>query len=242
MNVAKIKLISFDLWETLISDDNQRERNKLRVKNLKLIFEKYNYHISKKKLLDSLVFISKTCTQNHNLGIDKPSIYRIKELLRYLNIDLNDQNFEMEILSVLDKSFLEFPPSIFPFTTKILDSLRKNYLLCLTSNTGITSPEYYKKYLDSIEILNKFNKLYLSNELLIAKPSSLIFKRILDDFKLKPKQVIHVGDNLFTDIFGAKKEGINTLYINKRKSVQSDLNIIPDYTLKDISGLINLFN
>ena len=78
--------------------------------------------------------------------------------------------------------------------------------------------------------------------MLIAKPSSLIFKKILDDFRLKPKQVIHVGDNIFTDIFGAQKTGISTLYINKRKSVQNGLKIIPDYTLKDISGLINLIN
>ena len=59
----------------------------------------------------------------------------------------------------------------------------------------------------------------------------------------KNQGIKHLGVEPSTNVAEvAKKEGINTLYINKRKSVQNDLNIIPDYTLKDISGLINLFN
>ena len=76
---------------------------------------------------------------------------------------------------------------------------------------------------------------------MIAKPSSLIFKKIADDFNLKANQIVHVGDNLFTDIFGAKKIGINTIHINKRKSVLKGLNFSPDYTVKDISELLRLF-
>ena len=37
--------------------------------------------------------------------------------------------------------------------------------------------------------VDKFQKLYLSNELLVAKPSLSIFKIICDDFKLKPYEM-----------------------------------------------------
>ena len=76
---------------------------------------------------------------------------------------------------------------------------------------------------------------------ILIPSSSLIFKKIANDFKLRANQIIHVGDNLFSDIFGAKKIGMNTVYINKRKSVLNNLNFSSDYTVKDISELLKLF-
>ena len=46
MDSTKIKLISFDLWETLISDNyktnSTKKRNDLRAMKLKSLFKKYN--------------------------------------------------------------------------------------------------------------------------------------------------------------------------------------------------------
>ena len=242
MDTTKIKLISFDLWETLIFDSkNHNQRNKLRINNLRLLFDKYGQAISDEKILESLSFISKNCSQDHNSGFDKKTDIRIKELLNFLDIKIDNKLIEKEILNALDSSFLKHPPSIFSTAIKILNSLKKRYSLCLTSNTGITSPKIYRKYLDEVGIFDKFDKLYLSNELLVSKPSSSIFKIILDDFKLKPYEIVHIGDNLFTDIFGAKKCGFGTVFINKRNSVNNNLKIYPDYTVKDISKIPDLF-
>ena len=87
MDTAKIKLISFDLWETLIFDSkNHNQRNKLRINNLRLLFDKYNQNISDKKILESLSFISKNCSQDHNSGFDKKTEIRIRKLLNFLDI------------------------------------------------------------------------------------------------------------------------------------------------------------
>jgi len=242
MDTTKIKLISFDLWETLIFDrQNHNQRNKLRINNLRLLFNKYGQDISDEKILGSLSFVNKNCSQNHNSGFDKKTDIRIKELLNFLDIKIDNKLFEKEILNALDSSFLKYPPSIFPTAIKILNSLKNRYSLCLTSNTGITSPNIYRKYLNEVGIFDKFDKLYLSNELLVSKPSLSMFKFILDDFKLKPHEIVHVGDNLFTDIFGAKKCGFKSIHINKRNSVNDNLQIYPDYTLNDISELKDLF-
>ena len=245
MDTTKIKLISFDLWETLISDNykinSTKKRNELRANKLKLLFKKYNYEINQNKINDSIDWISKRCTQDHNTGLDKAVELRIDELFTYLNIDLENNKFKEEVLNELDKSFWSYPPQLFEDTKKVLKLLKNNHLICLTSNTGITSPKTYRKYLTNIGIVDIFDKVYLSNELFIAKPSSLIFKKITDDFKLKVNQIVHVGDNLFTDIFGAKKIGIKNIHINKRKSVPNNLNFTPDYTVRDISELLHLF-
>ena len=70
MDSTKIKLISFDLWETLISDNyktnSTKKRNDLRTRKLKSLFKKYNYEINQNKINDSINLISKRCTQDHN--------------------------------------------------------------------------------------------------------------------------------------------------------------------------------
>ena len=62
MDSTKIKLISFDLWETLISDNykinSTKKRNELRANKLKLLFKKYNYEINQNKINDSIDCIS----------------------------------------------------------------------------------------------------------------------------------------------------------------------------------------
>ena len=181
MDSTKIKLISFDLWETLISDNykinSTQKRNELRTKKLKLLFKKYNYEIRQIKINDSINWISKRCTQDHNMGIDRPVELRIDELFTYLNIDLENDKFKKEVLNELDESFLSSPPQLFKNAKKVLRLLKNNYLICLTSNTGITSPKTYRKYLNNLGIIDIFDKVYLSNELLVAKPSSLVFKK-----------------------------------------------------------------
>ena len=155
MDIDKIKLISFDLWETLIFDlKNHNQRNQLRINNLRSLFVKYNQNISDKMIKESLSFVSKNCSQNHNSGFDRKTEKRIKEILSFLNIKIDNKSFELEVLDALDSSFIEYPPSLFPKTIKVLDSLKNNYSICLTSNTGITSPNYYRRYLNNVGILD----------------------------------------------------------------------------------------
>jgi putative hydrolase of the HAD superfamily len=160
--------------------------------------------------------------------------------LKILGIKERDFIIALKVGAILDKSFLKYPPKLLPNAFNILKSLSKEYKLCLTSNTGITSPETYLKYLESLKIKNFFDKIYFSNQLEVAKPSIEMFNLILKDFNVEPQKVIHIGDNVFTDMFGAKKAGLKSILINKRKSVTYGFKIIPDNTIADISELSRL--
>lgn len=53
---------------------------------------------------------------------------------------------------------------------------------------------------------------------------------------VKPEEVLHIGDSLISDIDGAKKIGINTCWLN-RKRKQISCNYAPDiecYSLDDV--------
>ena len=237
----KTKLISFDLWETLITDRPHGKKMNLRSSKRTNIL--YSYLNDKKldltpaDIKKGLIMLSQRCTQDHNRGKDIKFNKRIKKLFEILEIE-NNVNTVQEVGAILDDCFIKYPPQMFPKTLELLKSLSKEYKLCLTSNTGITSAETYYKYLEIIGIKKLFNKIYLSNEIEIAKPSINIYKLILEDFNLTPENIIHIGDNIFTDIFGAKKAGFSAIYVNKRKGVDNELAFNPDYTVADISELL----
>ncbi len=43
------------------------------------------------------------------------------------------------------------------------------------------------------------------------KPMKLTYKKILSDYKIEPKRVLAVGDQLLTDVLGANRMGINVV-------------------------------
>ena len=55
---------------------------------------------------ESLSFVSKNCSQNHNSGFDRKTEKRIKEILSFLNIKIDNKSFELEVLDALDSSFI----------------------------------------------------------------------------------------------------------------------------------------
>lgn len=67
------------------------------------------------------------------------------------------------------------------------------------------------------EILKKFNinydRLYISSEIKAAKHDGSMFARILEDYSISPKELLHVGDNRYADIRTPRRMGINTFFI-----------------------------
>ena len=166
----------------------------------------------------------------------------------------------MEYSNLVDvKKHEMFPTVIHSFSLDIDDYDMKNMTTYIKSNqkkvdlyqteddlhiTSFFRPLYIKilevneEDLTNCQVEVEINEKYVSNEIEIAKPSINIFKLILEDFNLNPENIIHIGDNIFTDIFGAKKAGFSAIYVNKRKSVDNELEFNPDYTVADISELL----
>ena len=80
-----------------------------------------------------------------------------------------------------------------------------------------------------------------SEEAQAYKPNQKIFKYALNKFKLKPIEVIHVGDSITSDVIGARSAGIKPVWINRKgKSKTPDVvsQITNLYSLIDEHGFI----
>lgn len=94
----------------------------------------------------------------------------------------------------------------------LLKKLKKHYKLYLLTN-GIASEQRAK--LKKLHFEEIFDELYISSETNINKPNLRAFLQILAPNKLHFDEVLMIGDSLFHDILGAKKLGIDTIYIKQ---------------------------
>lgn len=93
-----------------------------------------------------------------------------------------------------------------------LDALRtKGYRLWLLSNAqrAFTAYELRLLGLDS-----KFDKVYLSSDYQCRKPDVRFYQALLEEQQLEPSKCLMIGNDRETDIAGAKKAGLATLYMH----------------------------
>ena len=80
--------------------------------------------------------------------------------------------------------------------------------------------------------------MVFSNDLAIAKPNHLIFDVTLEALGVKPRRVIHVGDNIHTDVAGAAAAGITTVWVSGTTQTDLPFAVKPDFTLQTILELL----
>lgn len=97
-----------------------------------------------------------------------------------------------------------------------------------------TSDMYLDK--DTIEkILNKNGyinkeKLYLSSEIKLTKANGDLYKYVLDEIKVQNSEMIHIGDNYYSDYEIPKKMDINAIHLPKTTDVILDKNKVNFFT------------
>ena len=83
-----------------------------------------------------------------------------------------------------------------------------------------------------------FYRVYISEDIGVIKPLSAFFARILSDLHTTKDKCLMIGDSLESDIAGAKGAGIDSCWVNP--SGRSPGEILPDYTVRELSELLSL--
>ena len=104
----------------------------------------------------------------------------------------------------------------------LLDKLRKTHRIFLLSNTNeihFTSFSLYMKSKFKRDLLFElFEKAYVSHELKMRKPDSEIFEFVLNENGLKKEETLFIDDSI-QHIEGAKKAGLNTVFLEKGRTI-----------------------
>jgi putative hydrolase of the HAD superfamily len=116
---------------------------------------------------------------------------------------------------------------------QMLEYLYPKYQLYILSN-GFE--EVQAKKLDSVKLTHYFKKIILSDHIGINKPDAQLFIHALNEAKISNAQAIVVGDNINTDIIGAKNSNIDQVWYNPRKVIDHT-GVKPTYSIHELCEL-----
>ncbi|MBN8193140.1 HAD family hydrolase [Bacillus sp. NTK074B] len=129
-------------------------------------------------------------------------------------------------------------PYVYDDTFHVLNEVKEKYQLLLLTNG---SPHLQNTKLDKTpELLPYFQEIIISGDIGKGKPDPAMFQHALKRLHLHKDEVIMVGDNLNTDILGASKLGITTIWINRHQ--QKPEQVYPDYEVKELHEVIDIVN
>ena len=202
------------------------------------IIEKYELNIEKKEVMQEIAHL-----------IEDLQNYPVPEII--LNsYDLLKINF-MEGLSYFNKlgigiflftqfnKYKDAESTIYKGIDTLIEDLhkRKFKLAILTNNKSSYAEEVLKKY----SLHKYFNSIIGFNDVSETKPSPEGIKLILDKWKMKPKDVIFIGD-MTSDVDAGKAANVTTICVASGLAQKEDLqDHKPDFLLNTIDDLITLF-
>ncbi len=133
---------------------------------------------------------------------------RFKIVFRGLNY-VNDplaENLGSDYLSICPVK-----SNVIPYAHEILEYLHKSYKLVVITN-GF--PDVQKKKLEASGIEKYFIRMITSEEAGHKKPNRGIFNYGLKTLKAKTSECVMIGDNIETDIKGAKSVNMDIIFFN----------------------------
>lgn len=167
----------------------------------------------------------------YDLGIIQRDVIRYQRFHRILlSLGVDDYNLSLEMSS----EYVALSPTkknLLPNAMNVLDYLRAKYNLLIITN-GFDDIQATK--LSSSGISKYFDSVVTSEKAGHKKPAKEIFEYAMAKGNYQPNDVIMIGDNLNTDIKGARNAAIDSVYFNPiKKQHKTDLK-------HEISDLIEL--
>lgn len=219
------KIISFDIWDTIIKRKCHPEEIKLHTANY--IMLKYENELKEKykdiyeilKLRDEIE--ANICQENKKAGNDDEC--RIIDVFKKLQQEIFKEEIEDISEELLreeieqEKRAIYINPEILPIFEKYKDL--KMY--CISD--FYISADNLKELLEFLQIPVKIEKIYSSADYLLNKRTGNLYKKAEEEIGVKPEDHIHVGDNQYSDIDMAKSLGIETI-----KTTKTEFNFVPE--------------
>ncbi len=151
-------------------------------------------------------------------------------------LDYNLDNVKFKdvhaIYHMQEQLFFKYPPVLYDNNTEnvLLELTRRGATKSILSNTGFINGHTLTRLLNKLGILNYFSFTIYSDSVGMSKPNPVLYTYMKEKVKtmrihdaVKENDIIHVGDNLFADIEGAKESGISAFQINSNNNSITDL-------------------
>lgn len=150
-------------------------------------------------------------------------------------IGIDDLEFGAELAERFPQERRKLP-FLYEETFQVLDKLKGEYALLLLTNG---SPELQNTKLEiTPELVPYFDKIVISGDFGKGKPDVTIFEHALEIMNVTKDEALMVGDNLMTDVLGASRVGMKSVWINRHDKERNE--VVPTYEIKHLEELFSI--
>jgi putative hydrolase of the HAD superfamily len=210
------KHIFFDLDHTLWDFDKNCDET---LEELFDIFKLNKLKIELPDLIEKYKLINNKMWVDYNRGeIKKHEIRNTRFELTFEALNLS----KADVPEKLNEEFLRICPAkgnLLPFAHEVLTYLKEKYSLHIITN-GFKETQHIKIHTSGLE---KYFVATINSEACgYLKPNKKIFEYALQKVNSNGKHCIMIGDDLYTDISGAKNAGIDHVYFNRKEQKHNE--------------------
>lgn len=234
--MTKVKVIVFDLFETLIHDIKFDFNSGLSYLHENILSK----DTDKVGLLDYAATYWKELYDKRNE--DNSEVAFEDELLDFKNKYGFKVNYPLE--EILFNCALEINTTeLFNDTIYTLEQLKLLGIPVYLLSNSIFKKNVMRKFINQYDLEKYFVNIHFSADYKIRKPHKDLFKIVFDDIKkyedrIEMKQVYFIGDNFEADVLGAENFGFTPIFINRK--YDNDINNKNFIEIKSLNELLEV--
>lgn len=114
----------------------------------------------------------------------------------------------------------------------LLDTLAKHYPIVAITNGNVD--------LKRIQLDDKFQLILRPENGLLSKPEKDLFVEAAIRLKIDVTEILHVGDHLLTDVFGAQNIGAQAVWFNPNHQDLTGAKLLPSVEIHRLENLLKL--
>jgi len=248
-----LKSVSFDLWETLLTDTPElsRRQERLRLDRIERVLVERGFAQTAERIERAYRALWHRCLELYwSRDEDIACRVQIEHFLEAL--DLDPSTFDEPSLAALEEVYanaaIDVLPSVVPGAHDVLSGLRdRGYRIGLISNTGRTPGYALREILDRLGLATSIDAMVFSNEHGACKPQPSIFETLREALDVNYDEMMFVGDNLYVDVHGAQRLGMTAVHFDPptrgtaiAPPVDHGLDIVPHATIRDLRELLDV--
>lgn len=225
-----LRAVTFDLWQTLILDtpEGLRRARADRIRGVHAVLARHGQWVQHDRIGQAYDAVGMQLEEVWKSQRDVGSRGQVRWLLENLELD-REVPQEGPLMDALDDAYclpiLSALPMVNGGAREVLKSLEHRGLrLALICNTGRTSGKMLRLVLERLALAPFLRVLTFSDEVGLRKPHPEIFWRTLSALGVAPEHSVHVGDDVTTDVAGARGVGMRAVHLQHATSASQDSN------------------